>query len=118
MATSTPVKVIGAVGAYLTATATDTTYTVPGNSTLTISQVSANNTTGTNRTVTIYFIPPAGTASAEDAVATAVPIPAAVGPVAISQLVGSTLPTGSIVQMIADANTAVTAMISGYLTTP
>jgi hypothetical protein len=118
MATSTPVKIIGAVGAYLTTTATDTAYAVPANATLTISQASANNTTATNRTVTVYFIPPAGTASAEDEVASDVPIPAGVGAVALSQLVGCTLPTGTIIQMVADAATAVTAKMSGYLTTP
>lgn len=103
MATRTPISVIAA---QLGTTAT--TYTVPANSILTISAGMLNNSTGTARTVSATV--------AGLAVLTALTVPAGAAPVSLaSSLVGQTFPAGTVLSMTADAGSAVTCIISGYL---
>ncbi len=100
-------------------------YTTPGNtgastppSYTTISAVTLNNTTATPRTVTFHVVPFGATPSAANQVGTTISVPAAGStPTIVSGLIGHTLPTGYMLYMYADAATAVTALVSGYLTT-
>lgn len=116
MATRTPVVVLGNL--QLTATAADSSYTVPANSILTISSATLNNTTGTPRTATVHVIPSGSSATASNQVATTITVAAAgATPVVLACLIGQHLAAGSKLQMLADAATAVTPLVSGYLTT-
>ena len=115
MATRVPINLISNV--QLTTTLTDTSYTVPANSIATISAFTLNNTTATARTVTITVIP-TGAAAAANQVATTITVPAAgAAPTIVSSLVGHSLLATWKLQMLADAATAVTPLVSGYLTT-
>lgn len=110
MATRVPVTVmlaqIGTVA---------TTYTVPANSTLTISAATLNNTTSTARTATATVTPSGGSALG---ILTALPVPiSGSAPTTVPGLVGQTLTAGGVLSIVADANSAVTAWISGYLQT-
>ena len=116
MATRTPVVVLSNL--QLSTSLADTSYTVPANSTLTISAATLNNTTGTGRTVTINAIPNGGSATASNEVASAITVAAAgATPVVVTALIGQHIGAGGKLQMKADAATAVTPLVSGYLTT-
>lgn len=116
MATRTPVVVLANL--QLSTSLADSSYTVPANSTLTISAASLNNTTGTGRTVTINVIPSAGSATASNEVASAITVAAAgATPVVATVLIGQHIAAGGKLQMKADAATAITPLVSGYLTT-
>lgn len=90
-------------------------YGVPANTSTTISAFTLNNTTATPRTVTIHVVASGGTASAANQIATTIGVPAAGSPpTVVYGLVGQTLPAGATIQMLADAATAVTPLVSGY----
>ena len=115
MATRTPKVVIGNL--QLTTTLTDTSYTVPANTVLTISAATLNNTTATPRTATINVIPNGGSAGATTQIATTLAVPAAgAAPTIVAGLVGQHIEAGGKLQAIADAGSAVTILVSGYLT--
>ena len=102
----------------LTTTLTDTTYTVPANTTLTVAALSFNNTTGTGRTVTANAYPGGGAAAAGNEFLSALSVPAAgSAPTTSTGLVGHSFPAGTVFVFKADAATAVSINFSGYLTT-
>lgn len=110
MATRTPITLILK---QLTTTASDAAYTVPANSTLTISAVTFNNSTGTARTATVNVTPNGGSALS---MVSSLPIPiSGNAPTTVPGLVGQTLTAGGKIEIAADANTAVNAYLSGYL---
>lgn len=110
MATRTPIRLI--LGQLTTS---DTTYTVPANSRVTISATGFNNSTGTARTVTATVTPSGG--SAYEAVS-ALPVPiSGNAPTTAPSLVGQTMTAGDVIGIKADANSAVTCWVSGYLQT-
>lgn len=101
----------------LTTSAGDTEYTVPANSVFTVSACTLNNTTGTARTVTINVIPSGDTASADNQVATALPVAASgAAPTTVPGLVGHHIEGGGKINFVADAGAAVSCLLSGYLT--
>lgn len=115
MATRVPVNAI--TNKQLTVNLTDTAYTVPANSTFTVSALSFNNTTGTARTATANAVPTAGTAVAANEFLSALPVPASGNqPTSVGSLVGQHFPAGTTFQFKADAATAVSINFSGYLT--
>lgn len=90
-----------------------TNYTVPANSTLTISAATLNNSTATARTATVNVTPSGGSALA---VVSALTVPVAgSAPTTVAGLVGQTLGAGGLIAATADANSAVTFWLSGYL---
>lgn len=110
MASRTPVTIF--LGT-LTVTASDTDYTVPANSLLTISAATLNNTTGTARTATVQITPSGGSALP---IVSALPVPAAgAAPTTLPGLVGQTLGAGAKIEALADAGAAVNILVSGYL---
>ena len=110
MATRTPITVLLKE---LTTTSTDSAYTVPANSTLTISAFTLNNSTGTARTATVNVTPSGGSAHA---MVSALPVPiSGNAPTTVPGLVGQTLTAGGKIEIAADANSAVNVYISGYL---
>jgi hypothetical protein len=115
MASRIPINLLSNL--QLTTSLTDASYTVPANSVATISACTLNNTTATARTVTVNVIP-TGSAAATNQIITTITIPAAgAAPTIVSSLVGQHLLAGWKVQMLADSATAVTPLVSGYLTT-
>lgn len=108
MATRTPITIL------LTQLGTAaTTYTVPANSTLTISAATLNNVTAAGVTATLTVTPSGGSALG---VVTAQTIPAAgAAPTTVPGLVGQTLGAGGVISALASAATAVTLWLSGYL---
>lgn len=116
MATRSPVVVLGNL--QLSTSLADSSYTVPANSTLTISAATLNNTTGTSRNVTANVIPSGGSATASNEIVSALVVGiAGTTPTLLSSLVGQHILAGGKLQMKADAATAVTPLVSGYLTT-
>jgi hypothetical protein len=116
MATRTPVVVLSNL--QLSTSLADSSYTVPANSTLTISAATLNNTTASVRTATVNVIPSGGSASASNEIASGISVAAAgATPVVVSALIGQHITAGGKLQMKADAATAVTPLVSGYLTT-
>lgn len=110
MATRTPVTIF--LGTLSTAAA-GMSYTVPANSSLTISAATLNNSTATARTATAQVTPAGGSAVP---IVSALPIPASgAAPTTLPGLVGQTLPAGAKLEMLADAGAAVQALVSGYL---
>ena len=110
MATRTPVTIFLKT---LSAAATDTSYTVPPNSSLTISAATLNNSTATARTVTAQITPSGGSALP---IVSALPVPVAgTAPTTLPGLVGQTLPAGTKLEMLADAAAAVNVLVSGYI---
>lgn len=102
-------------------------YTTPGTAAAsvntpqpytTINSFNLNNTTATPRTVTVHKIPPAGTAAPANEIVSTISVPATGSPPTVVNLTGSHLPAGWTLALTADAATAVTADVSGYLTTP
>lgn len=89
------------------------TYTVKANQTLTISAVTLNNSTSTARTATAEVTPSGGSAL-EVVSDLSVPVSGS-APTTVPGLVGHTLQAGDAIALTADANSAVTAWISGYL---
>lgn len=117
MATRSPVNVI--TNLLLSTTLTDTTWTVPANSTFTVSALSLNNTTGTVRAVTANAYPSGGSAAAANEFLTALAVPASPSaPVTVPSLVGHNFPAGTVFVFKADAAAAVSINLSGYLYTP
>ena len=100
----------------LTTTASASSYTVPANSRLTISAATFNNITAAGRTVTAQITPSGGSAYYIIGGTTGVTIPAVgAAPTTAPGLVGHTMQAGAKIELAADANTSVNAMISGYL---
>lgn len=117
MANRIPVNAI--TNLQLTATLTDTTYTVPAGAVFTPSACSLNNTTGTNRAVTANAYPSGGSAAAANEFLTALAVPASPSaPVTVPSLVGQNFPAGTVFVFKADAAAAVSINLSGYLFTP
>ena len=91
----------------------DTTYTVPANSTLTISAATLNNTTAAGVTATVSATPSGGSALG---VVSALTVPAAgAAPTTVPGLVGQTLGAGGVLAAKAGSAAAVTLWLSGYL---
>lgn len=110
-----PAVVLG--GAQLTTAVAGGTYTVPANSTLTISAFTLNNTTATPATVTINVVQ-SGSVSTATQIATNLTIPAmGSAPTIVSGLIGHSIQGGGSIQMLASVGTAITPLVSGYLTT-
>lgn len=102
----------------LTTTLTDTACTVPENSTLTVSALSFNNTTGTARLVTAHAFPAGGSAAAANQILTGLSVPiSGAQPTSVPSLVGQHFPAGTVIQFKDDAGSAVSINFSGYLTT-
>lgn len=108
MATRTPISVM------LTQLGTaDTTYTVPANSTLTVSAATLNNTTAAGVTATVSVTPSGGSALG---VVSALTVPASgAAPTTVPGLVGQTLGAGGVLAAKAGSAAAVTLWLSGYL---
>lgn len=103
----------------LTTTLTDTAYVVPENSTLTVSALSFNNTTGTARLVTAHAFPSGGSATASNQILTSLSVPiSGAQPTSVPSLVGQHFPAGTTIEFKDDAGSAVAINLSGYLTTP
>lgn len=93
-------------------------YTTPANTWSTIAAFSLNNTSGTSRTVTIHLVPNAGSVTNSNQVATTITVPpSGSAPTVVTGLIGQTLLPGETIQMLADAATAITPLVSGYETT-
>jgi hypothetical protein len=96
-----------------------TYYTAGTNITTTIAAATVNNTSGTARTVTVHIIPSGGSATNSNQIISALVIPAAgAAPTTLPGLVGQVIAPGGFIQMLAEAATAITPLISGYETTP
>jgi len=109
MATRTPVTLLLKT---LTATASDSSYTVPNSSTLTISAATLNNTTGAPVTATIQVTPSGGSALP---IVSSLPIAAAgAAPTTIPGLVGQNMAAGAKIEA---SGLALNVWISGYLQT-
>lgn len=91
-------------------------YTVPVISTTTVSAFTLNNTTAGALTVSISIVPSGGAQGAANEVVTDLSIGAKTS-VAVPQLVGQHMATGSTLQMKASAAASITAQVSGYVTT-
>lgn len=95
-----------------------TYYITPANTWTQIAAFSLNNTSGTTRTVTIHLVPNAGSVTTSNQVATTITVPAAgATPTVVTGLIGQILLPGETIQMLADAATAITPLVSGYETT-
>lgn len=95
-----------------------TYYTTPANTWTTIAAYSLNNTSSTAQTVTIHLVPNAGSVTNSNQVATTITVPmAGAAPTVVTGLIGQTLLPGETIQMLADAATAITPLVSGYETT-
>lgn len=103
----------------LTTTLTDTAYAVPANSTLTVSALSFNNTTGVARLVTAHAFPSGGSATASNQILTNLSIPiSGAQPTSVPSLVGQHFTAGTTLEFKDDAGASVSINLSGYLTTP
>lgn len=112
MATRVPVTLLLK---QLTTTASDSAYTVPASSTLTISAATLNNTTAGAVTATVQITPSGGSALP---IVSAYPIPVAgSAPTTVPGLVGQNMAAGAKLEAAAGANTSVNVWISGYLQT-
>lgn len=101
----------------LTTTAGDTIYTVPVGSTLTVSALSLNNTSGSVCNVSANAVPPLGSAGPANEFLSALPVPVAgAAPTTIPALVGQHFPAGTVIQFSAATGAAVSINFSGYLT--
>lgn len=114
MAQRLPKQIVA--GSQLTAAAA-TYYTVPANTITTIAAATLTNSTGTARTVTMYLVPPAGTAGPTNIVLSARTISAGES-YNVASLIAQTIPAGATIQALADAATAVTFVASAYETNP
>ena len=104
-------KVMVSGAAQLTASAA-TYYTCPANTAAVVQSATLCNTTANARTATIYRVPTGGTASATNAIASAVPI----GPgesYNCPELIGKVLTAGDTIQALADSATAVSFQVGG-----
>lgn len=101
-------------GAQLTTSAA-TYYTVPANTITTIAAMTLTNTTGTARTVTVYLVPSGGTAGDDNCILYQRVVPAGKS-YNVAEAIGQTIPAGATIQALADANTAITIVASGYET--
>lgn len=90
-----------------------TYYTAPANTKADISAMTATNTTGTARTITIYLVPSGGAAGAASTLVSVMVIPANKTMV-INAAIGQKLEPGDFIQALADAGSAVTLIASGY----
>ena len=92
-----------------------TYYTAGTNVTTTIAAATVNNTSGTARTLTVHVIPSGGSATNSNQIVSALVIPAAgAAPTTLPGLVGQILPPGAFIQMLAEAATCITPLVSGY----
>lgn len=101
-------------GSQVAATAT-TYYPVPANTKTTISAMTAVNTTGTARTLTVYLVPSGSSASASNTILTEKTIPAR-GTYNVMEAIGQTMEASGSIQALADSAGAVTLIASGYET--
>jgi hypothetical protein len=90
-------------------------YTVPANTTTTISSFTLNNTTAGALTASVSIVPSGGSQSASNEVVTDLSI-AAKTSIPVTQLVGQHMAAGSTLQMKGSAAASITAQVSGYLT--
>jgi len=97
--------------AQLTAS-TATYYTVGANTNTIIDSAIASNSTGTNRTITIYLVPSGGTADNTNIAVVSTVVPAN-SDISLSRLVLQALSAGGTIQAKSDAATAVTLRMSG-----
>jgi len=107
-----PVEVVSPV--QLT-TAAATYYTVPDKTVTMLTRLTLTNTTASDQTVTIYFIPRGSTAGAGNALAYTMNVPAASGqpPVDVTAAAGHALKQSSYIQALCSAGASVTMRISG-----
>ena len=109
MATRTPITLLLKT---LTATASDSSYTVPASSNMTISAATLNNTTGAPINATIQVTPSGGSALP---IVSALPIPiAGTAPTTIPGLVGQNMSAGAKIEA---SGLNLNLWISGYLQT-
>lgn len=101
-------------GAQLTTSAA-TYYTAPTNTYTTISACSLCNSTATARYATVYLVPNGGSAGVTNIVLSQRVI-AAGETYNVSAVIGQTIPPGATLQALAEANTAITIVASGYET--
>jgi len=94
-------------------------YTVNGSGAVaTVSAATLNNTSGSPVTVSISVVPSGQAQANANEIVTNLSIPAAgAAPTVISSLIGQHIASGGSLQMKASSATAISACISGYLTT-
>jgi len=88
-------------------------YTTPVNTKTTIKKLTLTNSTVNARTVTLHLVPSGGTADATNVLLSVLNI-AAHTTIDVTEASGHTLETGSTIQALADAATAVTIQGSGF----
>jgi predicted phage tail protein len=116
MASRNPITIIGNL--QLTTALTDSSYTVPANSSVTISAVELNNTTAVPQSVTIHLIPTGGSATAANQIVTTLVVGAAgAAPTLVPALVGQHILAGGKLQMLSSLAASITPLVSGYLNT-
>lgn len=103
-------------GSQLTTSAA-TYYTSPANTITTISAMTLTNTTAGAVTATVYLVPSAGTAGADNVILSARTL-AAGESYNVGSAIGQTLPAGGTIQALAGAGTSITLVASGYATNP
>jgi hypothetical protein len=102
----------------LTVSQADNGYTVPSNTTMTISALSFNNTSVTAQKVTINAVPAGQSIFDGNAILSDFVIPAVgAAPTAVPALVGQHFEAGTRLGFAADAAGAISPLLSGYLTT-
>jgi hypothetical protein len=109
MASRDPLKIINT-----TLTVAAQSYTVPANAKLTISSLTASNSTGSPRTISIHVVNSGGTPGAGNLFVPAIGITGG-GQATSLGLVAHTLHGGDSLSFFADADSAVNLYISGYL---
>lgn len=97
---------------FLTATAA-TYYTVPASKTVQIDQASVFNSDASARTVTIYLVPSGGTASAENAIVTALSL--AAGETKLVPELNHKLTEAMTIQALASSANVVALTVSGSI---
>lgn len=96
----------------LTTSAASPLYTVGPNTKARISSGVATNTTGTNRTITVYLLPNAGTVGDSTTVIKTLSVPAN-SQTLLPWLSGQVLEVGGAIHALADSASAVTFRVSG-----
>ena len=108
---TTPSQIIAPVQI---AASTTTYYTVPTKNTALISRLTFTNTDTSARTITVYFVPSAGTAGNDNMLVDAQSIPVDTTWIC-QEAEGHILPAGATIQMIASSASKITAIGSAIL---
>ena len=89
-------------------------YTVPANTTGVVKRATFTNTTAGAVTITANIVPAAGSSSASNRVIDPQNTVLSAGQTYVApELAGKTMPAGTMIRMLASANTAITVAIDG-----